>query len=157
MRKKFFELMLAKFEAYAESVGDPSELVIYRHLASGGTITGLAKLADIDRSTMGKLLAMHPPYTVARDEGRKDGADAHADDILQIVDELAGKEDLTSAEVSLAKERVQARKWSAAMQNPDRYGKQDQKVTVNIGELHLEALKKPMRVVEEVKKALPDG
>lgn len=157
MRRKFFELMLEKFEAYAESLGEAAEMVIYRHLASGGSITGLAKLADIDRSTMGKLLAMHPPYTVARDEGRRDGADAHADDVIAIVDELVGKKNLTSAEVSLAKERVQARKWSAAMQNPDRYGKQDQKVTVNIGELHLEALKKPMRVIEEVKKALPDG
>jgi hypothetical protein len=156
LRKKFFEEMLKKFEAYAERLGDSPEMVIYKHLASGGTITALARDAGIERSTMSKLLTMHPPYTQARDEGRKDGADALADDTRSILEGLVDKEGLTSADVALARERVQNLKWHAGVNNPDRFGKQDQQVTVNIGELHLEALRKPMRVINEVAKALPD-
>lgn len=156
LRKKFFEAMLLKFEAHAESLGMEGDELIYRHLANGGTITALAKDAGIERSTMSKLLTMHPPYTIARDEGRKDGAEALADDTRAILDNLVGKEGLTSADVSLAKERVQNLRWHAGVNNPNRFGKQDQKVTVNIGELHLEALRKPLRVINEVAKALPD-
>jgi len=83
-----------------------------------------------------------PVYRAALDEGRRSLADKRADDSLTMIDDLGAKEDLTSQDVQLAKERIGVRKWMSALNHPDRFAPKKEEVTINIGQLHLGALKK---------------
>jgi hypothetical protein len=90
----------------------------------------------------------NPDYRAALQEARKEQAEKMAEDSLELVDSLAHKEELTSQDVSLAKERVGVRKWLSAMNSPERFAQKQQNLTLNIGELHLSALKKARPALE---------
>jgi hypothetical protein len=113
------------------------------YVGDGGTVADLAVRLNCSRSFLSRIMNADEGYRAALREGRRIGADKLADDTLGIMDDLTEKEGLTSADVQLAKERVNTRKWLAAMNDPDRFAEKKQAdVIVNIGELHLGALKK---------------
>jgi hypothetical protein len=113
------------------------------YIGDGGTVQALANNLNCSRSFLSRVLNGNPEYRQALADGRKIGADKLADDALNIMDDLTDKPALTSADVQLAKERVHVRKWLAAMNDPDRFAEKKQADTIiNIGELHLGALKK---------------
>lgn len=78
------------------------------------------------------------------DEARREQADALAEEALQIADNMADATGITREEIAVAKERIDVRKWLATVNNPDRYqqNKNGPTVTININQLHLDALKK---------------
>lgn len=113
---------------------------VLEYIGDGGTVSALAEEMGVSRSFMSRIL--NGDYRAEMEEGRKILADKMADDSLELIDGLATKEDLSSQDVQLAKERVAVRKWMSALNHPDRFAPKQQNVTVNIGELHLGALKK---------------
>lgn len=79
-------------------------------------------------------------YTVARQLA----ADAHVENALEILDDLEDEGDtVTSAQVGAASARANYRKWLASVQNREQYGerKGGVELTLNVGELHLDALR----------------
>lgn len=78
-------------------------------------------------------------------------ADSLVDDAQDLLDHA------TVADVSLKREQAKQRQWLAGKRNPDRYGDQKQAIQINVGDLHLSALRQ--RSLEQLEvtqpKALP--
>jgi len=139
-------------------LGGPEYVLDY--IGDGGTVKALSEKTNCSRSFLSRMLNNTPEYRAALDEGRRISADKMADDSLAMVDELSTKEDLTSQDVQLAKERISVRKWMSALNHPDRFAPKKEEVTINIGQLHLGALKKikaEMIDVTPVANAIEDG
>lgn len=117
---------------------------IGEYIADGGTILDLANDLGCSRTYLSRHLYNHPDYRPVIDAARRDHADKLADEALEIADNLADLEAPTREDVAIAKERIDVRKWLSAVNNPDRYqqNKNGPVVTVNIGQLHLDALRK---------------
>lgn len=115
------------------------------YIASGKTILDLANELGCSRTYLSRHLHEQPEYSAVIVEARKDAADVLAEQALQIADQLATETDpVTRERIAVAKERIDIRKWLATVNNPERY-RQDRagpQVQINIGELHLDALKK---------------
>jgi len=137
MAGRKFQRMVMK---HLEDLGGTDYVLDY--IGDGGTVVALSEKTNCSRSFLSRVLNNTPEYRAALDEGRRILADKMADDSLAMVDELAGKEDLSSQDVQLAKERINVRKWMAALNHPDRFAPKKEEVTINIGQLHLGALKK---------------
>lgn len=115
---------------------------VYAHIANGGSIAGLAEQLGMDRAYVSRQINGEPEYRKLLDEARRESAEVMAEDSLKIADALADKLDLTSQDVAAAKQRIDTRKWFAAINNPDRFAPKDKAITINIGDLHLDALRK---------------
>lgn len=78
-------------------------------------------------------------------------ADSLVDDAQDLLDHA------TVADVGLKREQAKQRQWLAGKRNPDRYGDQKQAIQINVGDLHLSALRQRSLEQLEVKqeKALP--
>jgi hypothetical protein len=63
---------------------------------------------------------------------------------------MAATGNFRSEDVQLAKERVSVRKWMAALNNPDKYAPKEKGITINVGNLHLDALRKINREMLDV-------
>lgn len=116
---------------------------IREYIASGGTILDLANELGCSRTYLSRHLNAHDDYAPVIAEARQEHADALAEEALQIADGLA--DDVrTKEQIAIAKERIDVRKWLATVNNPDRYqqNKNGPTVTININQLHLDALKK---------------
>lgn len=100
----------------------------------GATSRGMLYLwLDLDRENRRRKL----------EAARQQSADAHAEDGLDILDELDDSLMVTPAEVSAANSRANYRKWLASVRNREAYGDRPQvDVNVNIKTLHLDALRK---------------
>jgi hypothetical protein len=75
------------------------------------------------------------------DAAMKVRAEADLEDGGEILDTLAERKVVTSAEVSLATSRANWRKEMAKLANPEKYGDQQAKAVGNVAEMLLEALK----------------
>jgi len=74
---------------------------------------------------------------------RKVSAHSLAEDAGEVLEELAKKTLLTSADVSLGSSRARYKQWLAGMRNRDEYGdKSGVEVNISVGELHLDALRR---------------
>ena len=114
---------------------------LYEQMASGMTVVALAKKFDCARGTMSRILNSRPEWVDAMVKARTEAADAYAEQGLEIVDAL-DKESSPSA-IAAAREQSQYRRFLAGAFNTDRYGtRAGVSVNINIGDLHLEALKK---------------
>ena len=141
----------------SEQIGCTVALYVHDWVADGRTLASLAEEVGCSRSFLSRILNGDPELREALQEGRKEQAEKMAEDSLGLVDDLAGKEDLSSQDVQLAKERVNVRKWLTAMNSPERFAAKQEALTLNIGELHLNALRKAAPVIEhQASKALPD-
>lgn len=115
------------------------------YIASGGTILDLANELGCSRTYLSRHLNAQEEYRPYIVEGRKEQADALAEQALQIADALANADDeVTREQIAIAKERIDIRKWLATVNNPERYqvNKNAPTITLNINQLHLDALKK---------------
>lgn len=140
-RKLFKSLELA---AKASDV-TPAEFV-YDFIANGGTMTQLAERLDVERSYASRQLNADPELRKALDSARRQGAEAVAEDTLLMTDEIAARidrgEDVSSERIATLREQVRVRQWLAAVNNPDRFSQKQNSVTINIGDMHLDALRK---------------
>ena len=114
---------------------------LYEQIASGVTVSQIAKQFECARGTMSRILNSRPEWVDAMVKARTEAADAYAEQGLEIVDAL-DKESSPSA-IAAAREQSQYRRFLAGAFNTDRYGtRAGVSVNINIGDLHLEALKK---------------
>lgn len=114
------------------------------YIAAGGTILDLANELGCSRTYLSRHLNAHEDYRPMIEEARREQADTLAEEALQIADALADTDEISRERIAVAKERIDVRKWLATVNNPDRYqvNKNTPTITLNINQLHLDALKK---------------
>ena len=143
------------------------------YLLSGGTITQLAGELNLDRGYLHRILKDHPEYSAALEAARMEAADAHAEAGFEIMRRLRAERkherdtakegsraaELSALDVSIAKEEAQQHRFIAQAWNQQRYGSQNNQthVTVNLGDMHLDALKKMKTVRESVQNSVQDA
>ena len=115
---------------------------VYEVVASGKTITAwAAEDWDCSRAYLSKTLRTIPEYAAALDKALPEAADAMMEDGMARADAL-GKES-TQSEIAAVREQINMRKALAAGWNRDRYGSGPRaEITLNLGDLHLDALRK---------------
>ena len=114
---------------------------LFDQIASGITVAELARQYGCTRSYVSRSLNSVPEYAAALSKARGEAADALVEQGLEMVDELSGASSPT--EIAATREKVQWRKFMAGSMNQDRYGTRPQSnVTLSIGDLHLDALRK---------------
>ena len=122
--------------------GGPEWLQDY--IAEGGTIARLSEELGCSRTYLSRHLNAQPEYKAVIIDARQEYADKLADEALEIADGMADVEGISREQVAVAKERIDVRKWLAAVNSPDKFRQNNNgpSVTININQLHLEALKK---------------
>ena len=114
---------------------------LFDQIASGVTVAELARQYGCTRSYVSRSLNSVPEYAAALNKARGEAADALVEQGLEMVDGLSGASSPT--EIAATREKVQWRKFMAGSMNQDRYGTRPQSnVTLSIGDLHLDALRK---------------
>ena len=114
---------------------------LFDQIASGVTVAELARQYGCTRSYVSRSLNSVPEYAAALSKARGEAADALVEQGLEMVDGLSGASSPT--EIAATREKVQWRKFMAGSMNQDRYGTRPQNnVTLSIGDLHLDALRK---------------
>jgi len=114
---------------------------LFDQIASGVTVAELARQYGCTRSYVSRSLNSVPEYAAALSKARGEAADALVEQGLEMVDGLSGKSSPT--EIAATREKVQWRKFMAGSMNQERYGTRPQSnVTLSIGDLHLDALRK---------------
>jgi len=143
------------------------------YLLSGGTITQLAGELDLHRGYLHRILKDHPEYSAALEAARAEAADAHAEAGFEIMRRLRNERkaeranaapgsrasEMSALDVSIAKEEAAQHRFIAQAWNQQRYGSQNNQthVTVNLGDMHLDALKKMKTVRESVRQTVPNS
>jgi AraC-like DNA-binding protein len=128
------------------------------YLLSGGTVTQLAGELGLHRGYLHRLLKESSELSSALEAAREDAAEAHAEAGFEIMRRLRAERkveretakagtraaELNSLDVSIAKEEAAQHRFIAEAWNQRRYGggKNQTHVTVNLGDMHLDALKK---------------
>jgi hypothetical protein len=129
------------------------EEFIFERVMAGRTITSIRKEVDIGNRIFYTWLHGGPKST--RDpsrwdrylEARRVAADTLAEECLEIADNT-----LDNEQVAVSKLKIDTRKWLAGAMNPE-YGNRPQtSVQVNLGDMHIQALKD---VVSASQDALP--
>lgn len=139
------------------------------YLLSGGTVTQLAGELGLHRGYLHRLLKDHPEFSKALEQARLEAADAHAEAGFEIMRRLRAERkeeranakkgsraaELSALDVSIAKEEAAQHRFIAQSWNQQRYGSQHAQthVTVNLGDMHLDALKKMKTVRDTVRDA----
>jgi transposase-like protein len=139
------------------------------YILSGGTISKLAKELDVSRGYLHTLLTKHDVYSTALDEVREQAADAHAEAGFEVMKRLRAdrklerdqadpgskQAEISAIDVAIAKEEVAVHKFIAQSWNKNRYGStaNQTQVTLSVGDMHLDALRK-MKVVNDSTKAI---
>ena len=125
---------------------------VREYIASGGTLKDLAEALGCSRTYLSRHLNAHEDYAPVIAEARREHADALADEALEIADKLATADEVTREQIAVAKERIDVRKWLATVNNPDRYqtNRNGPVVNINLGDLHLEALRRAKDVTPQV-------
>lgn len=128
---------------------------LYDQIASGMTMTKLAEQYGCTRAYVSRTLNANPDYKRILEEARVDAADALVEEGLQMVDQLDGNS--SSNEIAATREKINWRKFMAGSMNQNKYGTRPQtNVTLSIGDLHLDALRKvntEMRALNEEDRA----
>ena len=106
-------------------------------IVDGGSIQDLASSFGVSRKFLSEFLNKDPEQKIALKQARKMKAETLADQALQLVDAV---EENPNA-ISKAREQASIRKWLAGVHDPDTYGQKQANVTINVGDLHLDALR----------------
>lgn len=141
--------------ARAKQQGLSGPNFVYDWIASGKTVSDLAAEIGVSRSYLSRHINAVPEYAQAIEAARRESADAMVESGLKMLDdvsELVQNSEMSrpSDWIAAVDKQVQHRKFMAAAHAPERWATKDRAaVTVNIGDLHLEALRqqKAMRDV----------
>jgi hypothetical protein len=119
---------------------------LYDQIASGVTVAKIAEGYGCTRAYVSRAINSVPEYKDAMERARGEAADALVEQGLDMVDALDGGS--TANEISATREKVNYRKFMAGSFNQNRYGTRPQSnVTISLGDMHLDALKKVTREV----------
>lgn len=114
---------------------------VYEWIVGGGTLTSLAEDLQLNRGYVSRKLNANAEYRKVLDEARRDAAHAMADESLQIAENM-GRTDTTMVQVAAGREQIKVRQWLAGVYNADKFAPKGNNVTINIGDMHLDALRK---------------
>lgn len=121
---------------------------VYEWIVGGGTLSSLAEDLQISRGFVSRKLNANPDYRRALDDARRDAAYTMADESLEIAENM-GRTDTTMVQVAAGREQIKVRQWLAGVYNADRFAPKGNNVTINIGDMHLDALRKVRNVTPE--------
>jgi len=107
-------------------------------ISDGDTFTAIAKEFGLSRNFMTSVLYKDPEAKALLQTAKRERSHTLAEQALSIVDDV----EASPNEISKAREQASVRKWLASCENPEVYGQRQSAVTVNIGDLHLDALRK---------------
>lgn len=146
-----------KSKAFALKIDQLGGMEWLAEAIMGGTsIIDLSEEIGCSRGWLYGWMNKDPERHAQFKEARRISSFSHADDATQIVDQ-----DVHPALSGLVRERANHRRWLAERANPTDFGKEKAiGLQINIGELHLDALKQmnEPRVLEAVQVlALDDG
>lgn len=136
-------------------------------ILEGNSIKSLAKKMEIHAGTLRNLILSDAELTAAVDSARKDAADAHFEEAFELLNEVserrqreifealdenstrdASEGNVSQVDIGITKMLVGQRNLAASNWNPERYGgKNQQQININIGDFHLDALRKA-KVIE---------
>ena len=131
-------------------------------ILEGNSIKALAKQMEIHAGTLRNLILSDAELTAAIDSARRDAADAHFEEAFELLNEVserrqreifealdenstrdASEGNVSQVDIGLAKMLVGQRNLAASNWNPERYGgRSQQQININIGDFHLDALRK---------------
>jgi transcriptional regulator with XRE-family HTH domain len=117
---------------------DQHEEAIWTMADEGKTHRQIGEAIGVMRSTVSRWLNATQERKQTLADSRTHAADGMAEDALEIAD---SSEDMTKEGIASAKLRIETRQWLAAVWNKDKYGKERDAVVINIGTLHLDALR----------------
>lgn len=128
--------ILNKMIADIERMG--GDEYFHDQIANGKVVRELALPLGVSRNFLSSYLNRTPELKQKMVEARIRRADFLAEEILQIADDVKADPN----EINKAKNKIDVRKWIANIDNPEKYGlKQQGGVQINIGNLHLDALR----------------
>lgn len=117
---------------------DKHEETIFEMLDEGKTHKQIGERLGVMRSTVTRWLNASTERKQAHAESRAHASDGIAEESLEIADSSEG---MTKEGIASAKLRIETRQWLVAVWNQDKYGKDQGNVVINIGSLHLDALR----------------
>ena len=126
------------------------EARIFEALDEGMTQAAIAAELGVMRSSLTRWLNLNESRKSALTASRVIAAEGMVEDARDIADNVKG---VDNAEVQAAKLRIETRMKLAAFWDRDKFGEKQAGVTVNIGSLHLDALRAavaPLQAVEVV-------
>ena len=111
---------------------------VISEIAGGETVQSMAAKLGVSRPFLSGYLHSQPIWSAKLETAKKMRAAAFADAALHLADGVAPDPNA----INKAKLQIETRKWLAGIDDPEGYGPKGQKVEVNIGTLHLDALRK---------------
>ena len=127
---------------------------IFERVMAGRTIKSIQKEVEIGNRVFytwlhgGPKSTRDPSRWTRYQEARRIAADTLAEECVEIADATVDPE-----QVGISKLKIQARQWLAGAMNPETFGnRQSTQVNVNLGDMHIQALKD---VVSASQDALP--
>ena len=118
------------------AMGGPD--VLLERIASGVTMVAIAEELGVSYGFFSARLNKLPGMKERLIEARKGRADLYADEAMRIADDAPDDPNA----INKAKMRIDARKWLAGVNDPERYGQKAAQVNISIGSLHLDALRR---------------
>ena len=131
-----------KYQAGLVLLGQLGIEPVQARLESGHSVERIAKDLGVTRSALEDWLDK-PEQAGVVSRARARAANQLAAEVLEIADAA------TPETVNVARLQMDGRKWVAAKWNPAAYGEQKgPSVVINVGDLHLRALKQPSITIE---------
>lgn len=128
--------ILRKMLADIEKMGGFEK--ICERISEGSSIAEISRELGVSRNFLSGTLNRDPSQKEALRIARQQKADHYAEECLKLADTC---EENANA-ISKMREQVNVRKWLASAYNPDSYAQRQNSVTISVGEMHLQALKK---------------
>ena len=149
-------------ERYAEIERRGGADFLREWILDGKSIRELAKDMGLHNGVLRNLILKNPELTAAIDSARRDAADAHFEAAFELISEVSERRkreimealngensrdikeaDVSQVDLGILRQHVGQRNLAAQAWNQERYGgKNQQNVTINIGDMHLDALRK---------------
>lgn len=113
---------------------------ICEKISEGGSVASIARELGVSRNFLSTTLNKNPSQKEALRLARKQKAEHFADEALKLADTC---EESPNA-IQKMREQVSVRKWLASAHDPDQYAQKNNTtaIQVNVGDMHLNALKK---------------
>lgn len=121
---------------------------VFEWISNGESIDKIASILGTTRFVLYSLVHSRPEWIEKLQIARKAAADKYAEEVITIADTAQ------LGEEKLANTRIEARKWTTSVYDPERFARNSAAVNVNIQELHLAAiqsLEKTLRKAENEK------
>ena len=120
------------------------EAMVFDHISQGKTVDSVIKALGVSIGGFYKWIEKDAKRGELLARARTRGGRSLAEQTLEIADTA------TPQEAQVAKLRVDTRRWLASKQAPDEYGdKQQPLVTIDLGSMALDALRKRSMTIEQ--------